>query len=50
MTLGVLSMTLDLRKDLSAPQGVDPVGGELVNPVARPQGVEKQIMKELYGG
>jgi len=23
-------------KDLSAPQGVDPVCGELVNPVARP--------------
>ncbi len=32
-------------KDLSTPQGVDPVGGELVNPVARPQGVEKQIKR-----
>ena len=30
----------DIRKDLSAPQGVNPVGGQRIDPVARPQGVK----------
>ena len=42
-------MAIQRSKDLSTPQGVDPVGGELVNPVARPQGVEKQIIIGIWG-
>jgi len=51
LSMGSNKSAIIVKTD-SAPQGINPVGGERENPVARPQGVKKSINKqgEQLGG